>query len=769
MKRSRRNLLTYLLMLLVLGSLIFGALKTGEYHATSFALSIDRDFSHGFFAFLDALRSNLGAPIAVLLVQILVILVVSRFCAAIFRFIGQPGVIGEIIAGIVLGPSLLGWVWPEAYQTLFRPESLGILEQVSNIGLLLFMFVIGLEVDFNTLRNKMNTTIVISHGGIFSSFFLGILASLFFYKEYAAATTAFLPFALFMGISISITAFPVLARIIQERGMTRKPVGITALACAANDDVTAWCLLALVISISKATTLWTTLYTLLGTLLYFAIMFLVVRPLLKKIGELYANPEVIDKRFVNSIFLVLVLSAATTEVLGIHALLGAFLAGVVMPANLGFRKVMTEKIEDVASVFFLPLFFAFMGLRTEIGLINTPESWIMGPILFLMAIGGKLGGCSLAARAVGQSWKNSLIIGTLMNTRGLMELVVINIGYEMGILPPPVFVMLVLMALVTTFMTTPLLSLVEFIFQRRKRSHIQKLREERAKNSQGNAGTEGKLLLCFGRPDTGYKLLRIFYLLYGPKLGGKTLLAAHYTLGTDVNPSNAELFANESFRPISKEAERLKIGFEKIYRTTDSFVNEAKQLIRAERPSMILLGAGPRFMSTQEMPLRAVTPFFSLFRGKTESILSEAECTVGIYSSRKETSATANPSLAILLGTHADDFLLDYLPGLLNCSPLSPETPLCDIHIYRLKEYSEEESGSHNAAYVQLAADYSERIHLHPVEKVTELAAPLLPEGIALMLLSYDTCRQHIAESPVFSTLPSLLVLKKGSKETRNA
>lgn len=754
-------------MLLILGSLIFSALHIGDYHATSFTLSSENNFFQGFFAFLDMLHENLGASLAVLLIQILVILVVSRFCAAIFRFIGQPGVIGEIIAGIVLGPSLLGWVAPEAYQTLFRPDSLGILEQVSNIGLLLFMFVIGLEVDFNTLRHKMNATIVISHGGIFSSFFLGILTSLFFYKEYASSTTAFLPFALFMGISISITAFPVLARIIQERGMTRKPVGVTALACAANDDVTAWCLLALVISISKATTVWTTIYTLLGTFVYFGIMFLVVRPLLKKIGELYANPEVIDKRFVNSIFVVLVLSAATTELLGIHALLGAFLAGVVMPANIGFRKVMTEKIEDLASVFFLPLFFAFMGLRTEIGLINTPELWVIGPILFLMAVGGKLGGCSLAARAVGQSWKNSLIIGTLMNTRGLMELVVINIGYDMGILPAPVFVLLVLMALVTTFMTTPLLILVEFIFKRRKRSHIQKLREERARKPLALQQPK-KLLLCFGRPDTGYKLLRIYYLLYGPNLGGNTLLAAHYTLGTDVNPANAEQFANESFLPITEEAKRLNMDFEKIYRTTDSFINEAKQLIRTEQPSMILLGAGPRFMSTQEMPLRAVTPFFSLFRGKTESILAEANCTVGIYSSRKENPDTSNYCLAILLGTHSDDFLLDYLPSLLNNSPLYPKTPLCDIHIYRLKKEYPEESDSHNAAYVQLAAGYSERIHIHLFDQIEELAPPLLPEGIALMLLSYETCRQYIAESPVFSTLPPLLVLKKGNDTAHN-
>ena len=453
--------------------------------------------------------------------------------------------------------------------------------------------------------------------------------------------------------------------------------------------------------------------------------------------------------------------AAATEILGIHALLGAFLAGVVMPTNAGFRTVMMEKLEDIASVFFLPLSFAFMGLRTEIGLINTPALWGTCAALILMAIAGKLGGCALAARAVGQPWKNSLIIGTLMNTRGLMQLVVVNIGSEMGVIPPQVFVLLVLMALVTTFMTTPMLSLVEFLFKQHKRSHIRKLREERARNAQAPQQT-GKLLLCFGRPDTGRKLLRVYSLLFGPRLGGHPLLAAHYTLGTDVNPANAEQFANESFLPITEEARKKDIDFEKIYRTTDSFINEAKQLIRTEQPDMILLGAGPRFMSSQEMPLRAVTPFFSLFRGKTESILAEAECTVGIYSSRKEDLDTPNYDLAILLGTHADDFLLDDLPNLLDSSPLSPEKQLRDIHIYRLKGYTAEEPGSHNAAYAQLAAGYSERIHLHPVEQVEDLRAPLLPESTALMLLSYETCSTHVAESPVFPALPSLLVLKKG-------
>lgn len=264
--------------------------------------------------------------------------------------------IGEIVAGIVLGPSLLGSLYPEFFGFLFQPDSLTNLELISQLGLVLFMFVIGMEVDFGVLKNKINETLVISHAGILVPFFLGMLASYWVYEEYASQQTAFLPFALFIGISMSITAFPVLARIIQERNMTRKPVGILTIASAANDDVTAWCLLAVVIAITKAGTLGGALYTVLLTFVYIAVMFVVVRPFLKKIGTLYSNKEVINKTFVSFIFLVLIVSAAITEILGIHALFGAFMAGVVMPSNFGFRKVMMEKVEDIALVFFYRYF-----------------------------------------------------------------------------------------------------------------------------------------------------------------------------------------------------------------------------------------------------------------------------------------------------------------------------------------------------------------------------------------------------------------------------
>ncbi len=353
---------------------------------------------------------------------------------------GQPAVIGEIVAGIVLGPSVLGAFFPEIFTFLFPTDSLTNLGLLSQVGLILFMFVIGMELDFSILKNKINETLVISHAGILVPFFLGILASFWIYEEYASTQTAFLPFSLFIGISMSITAFPVLARIIQERNMTKTPLGTLAIASAANDDVTAWCLLAVVIAISKAGNFASALYSVALTAVYIIVMFWVVRPFLRKVGEVYANKEAINKTFVAFILLILIISSCITEVIGIHALFGAFMAGVVMPSNIGFRKVMMEKVEDISLVFFLPLFFAFTGLRTEIGLINSPDLWLVCLLLITVAIVGKLGGCAIASRLVGETWKDSLIVGTLMNTRGLMELVALNIGYEMGVLPPSIFV-----------------------------------------------------------------------------------------------------------------------------------------------------------------------------------------------------------------------------------------------------------------------------------------------------------------------------------------
>jgi Kef-type K+ transport system membrane component KefB len=266
-----------------------------------------------------------------------------------------------------------------------------------------------------------------------------------------------------MGIAMSITAFPVLARILHERGLTKTALGSLALTCAAADDVTAWCILAAVIAIVQAGNIISAVFTVFLCIVYVIAMLKLVRPWLERLDGTYASTESLNKTFAVISFVVLFLSALTTEVIGIHALFGAFLAGASMPAHLDFRKMLASRIEDVSLVILLPLFFAFTGLKTQIGLLNDGTTWLICSLIILVAVAGKFGGSLFAAKFTGQTWTDSFAIGVLMNTRGLMELIVLNIGYDLGVLSPTVFTMMVLMALVTTFMTAPALYWIERI------------------------------------------------------------------------------------------------------------------------------------------------------------------------------------------------------------------------------------------------------------------------------------------------------------------
>lgn len=715
-------------MLLLFGGLIYLAIAGGERFEHLSSSHKVTQVGDAFTMFTTILMENLKHPLSTLLIQIIVVLIAVRIFAFLARLIGQPGVIGEIVAGIVLGPSLLGMLFPEFFGFLFRPESLTNLGLISQLGLVLFMFVIGMEVDFGILKNKINETLVISHAGILVPFFLGTLASYWVYEEYASQQVAFMPFALFIGISMSITAFPVLARIIQERNMTRESVGILTIASAANDDVTAWCLLAIVIAITKAGTLGGALYTVLLTVVYIALMFTVVRPFLKKIGTLYSNKEVINKTFVSFIFLVLIISSTITEILGIHALFGAFMAGVVMPSNFGFRKVMMEKVEDIALVFFLPLFFAFTGLRTQIGLINTPELWGVCALLIAVAVAGKFGGCAIASRLVGESWKDSFTIGTLMNTRGLMELVALNIGYELGVLPPSIFVILVIMALFTTFMTTPLLNLVEWCFSPRKQKAV----------------LQHKLLLFFGRPDTGSKLLSVYQLLFGNKLPQHQVIAAHYTWGADVNQTSAEQFAKESFEPIQNCAHKLQVKIDKRYRVTDNLVSDMISTTNEEAPDVLLLGAGPRFMTDGE---KSITSFFGLFRKKVDDVIEQVSCPVAVFVNR---DYEMGKEVSVLINGAMDKFLFPYVERILKDS-----TSIVNLYYFQ---------GSDEATlnYIKkLGKQYVARAPLYSLHEVSELHIPIYH---SLLILGYDTCLGIAADEEVFKSLPSLLVIKEAEK-----
>jgi Kef-type K+ transport system membrane component KefB len=410
----------------------------------------------------SGLKENLQHPLSRLFLQLILIMLAARGVGFGFTRLGQPAVIGEMVAGILLGPSLLGWLWPGAFQIIFPASSLGTLRVLSQIGVCLFLFVVGMELDVDHLRHRAPTALVVSHLSIVVPAFLGVSASLFLYGRLAAPGASFTAFALFLGIAMSITAFPVLARIIEERGLSRTALGSTAITCAAVDDVTAWSLLALVVAAVQAGELAAAGLTIGLVAAFVAVMLFLVKPRLARwLETAKGNGLGPGKGTMAGVLALLLGSAVVTEVAGIHALFGAFLAGVVMPRESQFCQYLRVRIENMSSVFLLPLFFAFTGLRTQVGLLDDTPSWLICLGLVCLATLGKLGGSMVAARWTGLGWNDSFALGALMNTRGLMELIALNIGYDLGILSPDIFTMLVLMALVTTSLTGPLLALAE--------------------------------------------------------------------------------------------------------------------------------------------------------------------------------------------------------------------------------------------------------------------------------------------------------------------
>ncbi len=621
-----------------------------------------------FNIFKGSLLNNLIEPASMLLLQIISILVVSRIFGWLFKKIGQPMVIGEILAGIVLGPSLLGLFYPQVFNFLFAVNSLGNLKILSQVGLILFMFTIGMELNIGALKQRIGVTYVISHASILIPYFLGMLLAFFVYKEFAATHTDFLSFALFIGISMSITAFPVLARIVQEKGLSKTHLGTMVIASAANDDVTAWCILAAVIAIAKTGSFISSLYTIGFSILYIFFMLVILRPFLKRVGEIYSNSEVLNKSIVAFILLILIVSSFLTQLIGIHALFGAFLAGVVMPQLPNFRKLIIDKIEDVSVTLLLPLFFVITGLNTKIGLLNTPHLWFVCGLFILVAIGGKFVGGAFTAKILGESWKDSLSIGVLMNTRGLMELIVLNIGYEMRILPPPIFVMLVIMALVTTFMTTPALSIINRIFPEKD------IEEEYIiQQTQGIF----KALIALGNPENGKALLDVAKTVLDGTKNSLAVTVLHITPGTDTNPIYGEQFAIDSFKTIKEEAETLKIPIDTEYKVTDNIESGIVKTANYNNFDFLLVGAGvslsgiPFFKETNRFKkikwlngivnniFKQQQYFFpgTLIKDKTRHFVENTNCSVGVFVNRGFTGIS---SVLVLIHDESDDFLLRY-------------------------------------------------------------------------------------------------------------
>ena len=390
------------------------------------------------------------------LLALVVVIIVARLLGALFRRFNQPAVIGEVIAGVLLGPSLLGRVAPGISSYLLPPAVAPFLGVLSQVGIILYMFLIGLELDTGLLRQRAHASVAISHASIIAPFLLGTGLSLWLYPRLSSSDVPFFVFALFMGISMSVTAFPVLARILTDRAMHKSRLGVIALACAAVDDVTAWCLLAFVVSVARSEPR-RVVPTLALTAAFIAAMFFVVRPLAAWFARTRKD---IRQDSLAVIFVALLASALVTEFIGIHAIFGAFLLGAVIPHDSELARDLTRKLNDLVIVLLLPAFFAFTGMRTQIGLVNGASEWLTCGLIILVASLGKFGGSTVAARISGLDWRQAASLGILMNTRGLMELIVLNVGLDLGVLSPTLFAMLVVMAIVTTLATSPILHLL---------------------------------------------------------------------------------------------------------------------------------------------------------------------------------------------------------------------------------------------------------------------------------------------------------------------
>ncbi len=558
---------------------------------------------------------HVANPIFILLLQVVLILALSRAMGMLFRLIRQPQVVGEMVAGVMLGPSVFGLLLPGTAAAVFPPQSIPYLNVLSQIGVVFFLFLIGLELDPKLLRYRGHSALVISHVSIIAPFLLGAMLALYLYPRFFndAQTMRFSSVALFMGAAMSITAFPVLARILTERNLHKTSIGAITITCAAVDDVTAWCMLAFVIGIARADGVAPGIVTAALSGIYVVLMFFAVRPFLVKLERVYERQGRLS-RGVMAIVIVLVLgSACVTEAIGIHALFGAFLMGAIMPKGTYFVRAISEKLEDFTLIFLLPIFFAYTGLRTQIGLLNRTELWLDTLLIIAVACVGKWGGSALAARACGIGWRDASVIGVLMNTRGLMELVILNIGLQEGVITPAIFAMMVLMALVTTALTTPVLS---WIYPARRFAAELAAAPRRAFS----------VLIPVANPESGVALTRVAAMLLGPRDERGGIIALHlrrpveheaYRSGLD-----AEAPADETLQPLLEEAHARQVPVEPVSFVSSDIADDVAAVAAARQVDLVLIGFHkPVFGKT-------------ILGGTVNRILSSTETDVAVFVDR---------------------------------------------------------------------------------------------------------------------------------------
>ncbi len=386
-----------------------------------------------------------------------VVIIIARIFGFIFKLLDQPSVIGEVVGGIMLGPSVLGRFAPDVSHAILPSDSAPFLSIIAQLGIILYMFIIGLELDLKVIKRSGPTAMFVSVFSVVFSFIAGCALSLYLFKNLAGPAVRFTGFSMFIGVAISVTAFPVLARILAENGLQKTSIGTLALTSAAIEDVMAWCLLALVVSVLKANPQ-EALWTLFFTVVYILAMLFIARPLIFKSMSWFEQMTKITESSLALVFIAILASSLLTESIGIHAIFGSFLLGAITPHDSKITHQMTEKLEDLVRILFLPAFFAFTGMRTQVGLLDSINDWMICLLIIGVASFAKFGSVFVSARMSKISWRESTALGILLNTRGMVELIVLNIGLDLGVLSPRLFTMMVIMALVTTFITGPLLN-----------------------------------------------------------------------------------------------------------------------------------------------------------------------------------------------------------------------------------------------------------------------------------------------------------------------
>jgi len=704
----------------------------------------------------ETMHHNVTHPLAILLLQIITIIVVARIFGFLFKKIGQPTVIGEIIAGIFLGPSFIGMFFPEYSLFLFPKTSLPNLQFISQIGLILFMFIVGMELDLKTIQKKAHEAIIISHASIIFPFALGMGLAYILYQSYAPENINFLSFSLFIGISMSITAFPVLARIVQERQLTKTRIGAIVITCAAADDISAWCILAAVIAIVKAGSVLSAFYIILMAVGYVVLMLKVIQPFLKRLGDIYSHQDTLSKPVVAIFFVTLLVSSYLTEIIGIHALFGAFMAGVIMPQNLHFRNVFIEKVEDVSLVLLLPLFFVFTGLRTQIGLLNDIHLWEICALIVAIAVAGKFFGSAIAAKFVGQSWKDSLMIGALMNTRGLMELIVLNIGFDLGILPPAIFTMLVIMALVTTFMTGPALDFINFIMPDKKPQENLDAIQHQGKY---------KILFSFGDSERGKSMVRLVNSLIGKNSNNTSVTALHLEPSNELHQYNIKEVERDSFKPIKREASKYNLVLQTFFKPTLDFDKEIIDTANQGEYDLLIVGMGQSMYEGSFLgkllgiTTKIINPeklYHTLtgnekildngFDDRTNAIIRSTKMELGVFADK---GLKKIDDVTILILSNEDDFLINYAQKMIH----NNESKISVIdynetikHYVELKENIraiEQQAPNHIAIFTQ-----------------DKINVPFL-QSMDLLLISINAWRHLIETKPEWlSQVPSVLIIK---------